>query len=430
MLPKITVVVPTRERLPVLKFCLQTILAQNYQKLEILVSDNCSVDGTGDFVRGLADPRIRYVNTGRRVSMTENWEYALSHIDDGWVTFLGDDDGLIPGSIESLAAIIRSTDCEAITYRACNYVWPGQSGSDIGRLIVPFPRGRETRNTADWLQRAMDGRADYSDLPIIYVLGIVSVDLVKRVKSRGQRFFNSRIPDIYASIALARSIKTYLFVNQPFAIIGSSRFSHGASYLEEGGRVTETGEAHRFLVEATIPFHPEIPLRRDGGLPPAAQIYVYEAYLQSRFLDPGSGVAAATPARQLELTLARPYVSHRFEDANQEWGRDFARQHGLDFEAALTRSERIRRGDGFANAVRRLRLAFECLVIYDRSVPLENVYAASVVAGAVRWLQPSPFFRFRQALRRLRSRAVDEPAESRLTQTLTFRRVWRDLRRS
>ena len=184
MQPKITVVIPTRERLPVLKFCVQTVLAQTYENLEILVSDNFSTDGTGDFVRGLADPRVRYVNTGRRVSMSENWEHALSYVENGWVTFLGDDDGLVPGAIERLAEIIKSTDCEAITYRACNYIWPVASGSNVGRLIVPLTHGRQTRrNAAKWLQRVMDGHAFYSDLPIIYVLGAVSMDLIARLKT-------------------------------------------------------------------------------------------------------------------------------------------------------------------------------------------------------------------------------------------------------
>jgi hypothetical protein len=30
--------------------------------------------------------------------MAENWEFALSHIEDGFVTIIGDDDCLIPGS--------------------------------------------------------------------------------------------------------------------------------------------------------------------------------------------------------------------------------------------------------------------------------------------------------------------------------------------
>jgi glycosyltransferase involved in cell wall biosynthesis len=103
VVPKITVIVPTRERCDVLQHCLQTLTMQDYQHLEILVSDNFSADATKEVVASAGDPRIRYINTGRRLSMSHNWEFALSHVRDGWVTFIGDDDGLPPGAIASVS---------------------------------------------------------------------------------------------------------------------------------------------------------------------------------------------------------------------------------------------------------------------------------------------------------------------------------------
>jgi hypothetical protein len=50
-------------------------------------------------VASFKDPRIRYVNTGKHLSMSHNWEFALSHVEKGYVTFVGDDDGLLPGAI-------------------------------------------------------------------------------------------------------------------------------------------------------------------------------------------------------------------------------------------------------------------------------------------------------------------------------------------
>lgn len=74
---KITVIIPTRERGEVLAHALKTVLAQDYGDLHVLVSDNASTDGTRDIVHGSDDPRIRYVNTGKRLSMSRNWEFAL-----------------------------------------------------------------------------------------------------------------------------------------------------------------------------------------------------------------------------------------------------------------------------------------------------------------------------------------------------------------
>ena len=111
---KITVVIPTRERCDVLEKSLKTVTSQNYDNLEIIVSDNFSTDKTKDVVRRANDPRIKYINTGKRVSMTHNWEFALSHVTDGWVTIIGDDDGLLPESLNKIAKIIQSTDRKSV----------------------------------------------------------------------------------------------------------------------------------------------------------------------------------------------------------------------------------------------------------------------------------------------------------------------------
>jgi glycosyltransferase involved in cell wall biosynthesis len=398
---KITVVIPTRERLPVLRYSMQTVLSQPYEMLQVLVSDNYSTDGTGDFVRGLSDPRLRYVNSGRRLSMSENWEFALSHVEDGWVMFLGDDDGLLPGAIERLAAIIEATDCEAVTFRPCNYIWP-RFGYEVARLKVPFSRGWEVRDSSKWLQCVMDSGVTYYSLPMIYVLGVVDMALISRIRLQGQRFFNSCIPDVYASIALARSTPKYLYVNEPFTIIGCSEFSSGAQFVISGDQGESGNELNRFMTEGNMPFHPDIPLRRDGGYPLSLQMLVYEAYLQSKFLQPHA--AGPRIERQLALALARPYTSSLYEARNQEWGRDFARQHRLDFDAILAQSKTLRRAAKLGHWVRRIRSPLETMVVYDPAVSLPNVFVASIFASSLLWIRPSIFVRLSKAFRRLAGR--------------------------
>jgi glycosyltransferase involved in cell wall biosynthesis len=83
--------------------------------MAIIVSDNASTDHTEDVVREVADSRVRYVNTGTRVSMSHNFEFALSQVEDGWVTFLGDDDGLLPGALDRVNTAIHETGCAAVT---------------------------------------------------------------------------------------------------------------------------------------------------------------------------------------------------------------------------------------------------------------------------------------------------------------------------
>ena len=89
---KFTIVIPTRERADTLAHTLANVVLQDYGNFQILVSDNASDDDTREVVQSFTRTHnnIRYINTNQRLSMSHNWEFALSHIDDGWVIFLGE----------------------------------------------------------------------------------------------------------------------------------------------------------------------------------------------------------------------------------------------------------------------------------------------------------------------------------------------------
>src|SRR5207249_11251736 len=106
---KFTVIIPTRERADTLGPCLRPVVHQNYDNLEILVSDNFSQDCTEQVVRAIGDSRLKYINTGRHGRMSANFMIVISHIKDGLFIYLGDDDSLLPNALEFAARIIRKT---------------------------------------------------------------------------------------------------------------------------------------------------------------------------------------------------------------------------------------------------------------------------------------------------------------------------------
>ena len=122
--PKLTVIIPTRERADTLFHTLRTVVEQDYENLEIIVSDNASNDNTEAIVRRFSDPRLNYINTGQRLGMSENWEFALGHVKGDFVMYLGDDDGLLPEACSDVAKIISSTDTKAVIWNKPDYNWP------------------------------------------------------------------------------------------------------------------------------------------------------------------------------------------------------------------------------------------------------------------------------------------------------------------
>src|SRR5262245_31403575 len=166
---KFTVIVPTRERADTLYHCLQTLVRQKYDNFQILVSDNFSKDNTEQVVRSITDSRIRYINTGRRVCMSRNFEFALSHVKDGWITYLGDDDGFLPNALAFANNVIRETGCKALASRYHYYTWPNFDGVfRSNSLAIRTGRGYRIRGARAALRQLLKGRLDYSELPGIY----------------------------------------------------------------------------------------------------------------------------------------------------------------------------------------------------------------------------------------------------------------------
>jgi glycosyltransferase involved in cell wall biosynthesis len=200
--PQFTVIIPTRERADTLLHCMRTVVEQDYDGLTILVSDNASIDHTRDVVESFSDSRIHYVNTGRRVSMSQNWEFALEHVKRGWVGFLGDDDGLLPSAFVRLADVIKESRCSAVKAKSCFYFWP-DSTSQANELRIPTTAGMEIRDGVKWLNKLMLGSANYLDLPVLYTGGFANTSLVQRARNHDGRFFLSMTPDVYSAVAIA-----------------------------------------------------------------------------------------------------------------------------------------------------------------------------------------------------------------------------------
>ncbi|HEX6224175.1 MAG TPA: glycosyltransferase family 2 protein [Chryseolinea sp.] len=57
--PKISILTPVWNGLPYLKECVDSVLSQDFQDWEMIVGDNCSDDGTTEYLRSLNDPRIK-----------------------------------------------------------------------------------------------------------------------------------------------------------------------------------------------------------------------------------------------------------------------------------------------------------------------------------------------------------------------------------
>jgi glycosyltransferase involved in cell wall biosynthesis len=125
----VSVIVPTRDRVGLLRRAVASVCAQSEQRFELIIVDDASTDDTPAYLASLnaADPRIRIVrnavpaggggarNAGIRVSRGE------------WVAFVDDDDEWFPDKLElqlqALAANAAAVAC------SCSYRVVSASGA-------------------------------------------------------------------------------------------------------------------------------------------------------------------------------------------------------------------------------------------------------------------------------------------------------------
>lgn len=373
--PHVTVVIPTRERADVFEKSFLTCLDQDYENLTILVSDNLSGDRTKDIALGASDPRVKYVNTGKRLAMTGNYEFALSHVDSDWVTIIGDDDGLLPGAVSRVAEYIKDApNIQAIRSDVCLYRWPSLTGKEFGTLQIPMKRGSEVRNTKRWLNRVMSGLDLYPNLPMLYSGGFAKVSMLLAAKAKRGQYYHSCIPDVYSSMAIASVIDEYIFSFEPFAIDGVSGHSTGTALVN---RTKDDASARMFLSESNLPQHADIPTGANGEVPKVHQAWIYESYLQSRFLR--DGAHERTHYDQLVVTLTPGHGG-----AADEWAAAFAARHDLDLARARGEADAARQQH--KRYWRSKRLARALNTHYaggDSDRPLRDVHEASLHADAI-----------------------------------------------
>ncbi|VVE39604.1 glycosyltransferase group 2 [Pandoraea capi] len=112
---KVSVLVLTYNASKFIRESLDSVLDQNYDDLQIVVSDDASRDGTQDIVRAYAEkyPGIFTVNLNEKnVGITRNANIALSLCSGDFVAFHAGDDVMLPGKIHAQVDYFRKhPDC-------------------------------------------------------------------------------------------------------------------------------------------------------------------------------------------------------------------------------------------------------------------------------------------------------------------------------
>ena len=89
---KYSIILPVRNGGGHVKECVKSILDQTLPDFDLLVLDNCSTDGTLQWVQSLTDPRITVYPADRSLTIEENWGRITGIPKNEFITLIGHDD--------------------------------------------------------------------------------------------------------------------------------------------------------------------------------------------------------------------------------------------------------------------------------------------------------------------------------------------------
>jgi glycosyltransferase involved in cell wall biosynthesis len=232
--PIITLVIPTRERADTLRHTLRSAVEQDLREYEILVSDNQSQDDTRAVVSAVSDARIRYLRTDRRLSMCDNWEFALQQARGDYVIFIGDDDAVLPHGIDRLAGLIRQHGLSAYMWTTPIYTWPIDDLPAAITYLPPFTSVR--RMDLERMARFVmaHGGWKYYELPGVYHCAVART-VLQKIGQKAGRVFRTTQPDLFTSMAVPAFAREAVHTGIPVTLHGRSAKSNGGSSTAKDG---------------------------------------------------------------------------------------------------------------------------------------------------------------------------------------------------
>jgi len=98
--PLISVVIPTFNRENTILYCLNSVLAQTYENIEVIVVDDCSTDDTVAVVKRYHDPRIRCIVLEKNSGAQAARNRGIKEAKGDWIAFQDSDDEWLPDKLE------------------------------------------------------------------------------------------------------------------------------------------------------------------------------------------------------------------------------------------------------------------------------------------------------------------------------------------
>lgn len=232
-MPRYSILLPTRDGAELLPGVLASVLDQDYEDFELVISDNASTDATPEILADVAsgDPRVVLLRQDEPLGVTDNWMRAFQASSGDRFTLIGDDDLLLPGYFLKADRLVEAAaDPDVLMYNGYAFAFPGFLGVQNAQYADPFfaPESPIPSDgyLADAARRSVVDAIFRFDFPL--PLNFQNV-LAKRTAAEllPGDFFRQPFPDFFALVGLMLRADRWYISPEQMVVIGVSPKSFG-----------------------------------------------------------------------------------------------------------------------------------------------------------------------------------------------------------
>ncbi len=114
-MPKVSVIIPTYNRLPMLKEAVNSVLAQQFEDMELIVVDDGSTDGTAEEMKRYGG-RVKLIQQSQNRGVSAARNKGILHARGKYIAFLDSDDLWVKGKLKVQVSFLDENPHYPICY--------------------------------------------------------------------------------------------------------------------------------------------------------------------------------------------------------------------------------------------------------------------------------------------------------------------------